>query len=174
MEPTNRDDSVPNTSLPTNRLSRIARLWPRNPDQADFDRDGLGNVCDPDDDNDGLTDKEEADLGTNPLDTDSDDDGLSDGDEVHTHKTDPLDADTDDDGLSDGDEINVHGTDPLDADTDDDGLPDGLEVANGTDPLDPDSDNDGIPDGKDTEWLQTAVDNLPDGEFVAGSASGIS
>jgi len=46
-------------------------------------------------------------------------------------------------------------------------------VANGTDPLDPDSDNDGIPDGKDTEWLQTAVDNLPDGVFVAGSASGI-
>jgi hypothetical protein len=144
-----------------------------NPDQADFDGDGLGNVCDPDDDNDGLTDKEEAALGTNPLDTDSDDDGLSDGDEVHTHGTNPLDADTDDDGLSDGDEINVHGTDPLDADTDDDGLPDGLEVANGTNPLDPDSDNDGIPDGKDTEWLQTAVDNLPDDVFVAGSADGI-
>jgi hypothetical protein len=139
-----------------------------NPDQADFDGDGLGNVCDPDDDNDGLTDVEEGILGTNPLDPDTDNDGLSDGDEVNIHHTNPLDADTDDDGLSDGDEVNIHGTDPLDPDTDDDGLPDGLEVANGTDPLDADSDDDGIPDGQDAEWLQTAIENLPDEVFGSG------
>jgi Bacterial TSP3 repeat len=148
------------TTNPTQSCTDFA-----NPDQADFDGDGLGNVCDPDDDNDGLTDEEEAALGTNPLDPDSDDDGLSDGDEVNTHGTDPLDPDSDDDGLSDGDEVNIHGTDPLDADTDDDGLPDGLEVANGTDPLNPDSDGDGIPDGQDAEWLQTAIKGLPDDAF---------
>ena len=44
----------------------------------------------PDSDGDGLSDAEEAELGTNPNDSDSDDDGVSDGQEV-TDGTDPLD-----------------------------------------------------------------------------------
>jgi len=67
-----------------------------------------------DTDGDGLMDKEEALLSTNPLLTDSDGDGLSDYDEVKIHKTDPLKADTDGDSYKDGDEIK-NGYNPLGA-----------------------------------------------------------
>ncbi|MBW2725651.1 MAG: hypothetical protein JRE71_14810, partial [Deltaproteobacteria bacterium] len=50
----------------------------------------LGNDCDLDDDNDLLTDLEEAALGTNPLVGDTDGDGFNDGIEVSAG-TDPLD-----------------------------------------------------------------------------------
>ena len=97
----------------------------------------------PDTDQDGVSDEDEAALGTDPEDDDTDDDGLTDGDEVDIHGTDPLLDDTDSDGLSDGDEIDIHGTDPLLDDTDDDGLVDGDETdLHGTDPLDDDSDDD--------------------------------
>ena len=97
-------------------------------------------------DNDGLTDSEEARLGTDPLNSDTDGDGLTDGDEVHKYHTDPLKTDTDDDRLTDAEEI-IHGTDPLKPDTDGDGLLDGDEIAQGTDPLNPDTDKDGLSDG---------------------------
>jgi len=62
-----------------------------NADQADNDLDSLGDVCDPDDDND----------------------GLSDLDEIGVHGTNPFLADTDGDGASDLDEV-IAGSDPLD------------------------------------------------------------
>jgi hypothetical protein len=65
-----------------------------------------------DTDKDGLTDAEEAELGTDPNKADSDDDKLNDYDEVKTHKTDPLNPDTDDDGDSDGEEVE-QGWNPL-------------------------------------------------------------
>jgi len=44
--------------------------------------DGIGDVCDDDDDNDGLSDSQESLLGTNPLVADTDGDGFEDGVEV--------------------------------------------------------------------------------------------
>jgi hypothetical protein len=58
-----------------------------------------------DSDNDGLTDDQEALLGTNPLKADTDADGLSDSDEVNVYKTNPLKTDTDGDGYIDGEEV---------------------------------------------------------------------
>jgi outer membrane protein OmpA-like peptidoglycan-associated protein/opacity protein-like surface antigen len=111
----------------------------------------------PDTDGDGLNDGEEVRIYfTNPLNPDTDGDGLSDGDEVRLHKTDPNKADTDGDGLSDGDEINKYNTDPLKADTDGDGLSDGDEInIYKTDPLKIDTDGDGLTDGDEVNLYKT-------------------
>jgi RHS repeat-associated protein len=118
-----------------------------------------------DPDGDGLSNAQEAQLGTNPNDPDSDGDGINDGDEVNTTATDPLDADSDDDGLSDGDEVNLHGTDPKDADSDDDGLSDGDEVnVHMTLPNVADTDGDGFDDGTEVDHTTDPLDknDFPD------------
>lgn len=56
-------------------------------------------------DTDGLTNKEEKELGTNPNKADSDDDSLLDFEEVKIYQTDPLNPDTDGDGHKDGEEV---------------------------------------------------------------------
>lgn len=63
-------DGVPDSS---DNCSAIA-----NGDQTDTDGDGQGDACDSDDDNDGLSDAEEAAVGTDPLDPDTDHDGVTD------------------------------------------------------------------------------------------------
>ncbi|MBJ7355906.1 hypothetical protein, partial [Nocardioides sp.] len=124
---------------------------------------GVECPADPtDSDDDGLTDEEEAEIGTDPQDPDTDNDGLSDGDEVNTHTTDPLDPDTDDGGVTDGAEVD-HGTDPLNGaddlpgtgDADGDGLTDVEEGELGTDPNDPDTDDDGLSDGAEVNTYGT-------------------
>ncbi len=67
-----------------------------------------------DTDDDGLTDEEEHELGTDPNDPDTDGDGLDDGEEVHDYGTEPLLWDSDEDGYGDGEEVHDYGTDPLD------------------------------------------------------------
>ena len=100
----------------------------------------LGNLS-KDSDGDGLTDEEEAALGTDPFNRDTDGDGLTDGDEVNKYKTDPLNKDTDFDALTDGQEVLKYKTNPLDRDTDKGGVADGHEVIeDNTDPLDPSDD----------------------------------
>lgn len=127
-----------------------------------------------DSDNDGLSDKEEKALGTDPIKVDTDSDGLSDFAEINlsvfagvrtiSPKYNPLDADLDNDKRSDGDEINtpwlvsVAGqtpyqvySDPALADKDGDGWADSQELAAGTDPAKADTDGDGIRDRRESE-----------------------
>ncbi|MFQ5976883.1 MAG: M28 family peptidase [Candidatus Heimdallarchaeota archaeon] len=126
-------------------------------------------------DNDGLNDKTELELGTDPTNSDTDNDSLSDGDEVHTYQTNPLMPDTDLDGLWDAVEITTWQTDPLQEDTDQDGLTDYEEVEiYHTDPLLADSDNDGLSDESEIRDYGTHPtvpdsdnDNIEDGEEVA-------
>jgi hypothetical protein len=95
--------------------------------QDDFEGDGLGDVCDLDDDNDGTPDT------SDPFPFDTDNDGIDND----------LDPDDDNDGLSDLDEINLYlgFYDPLKADTDGNGTSDGQEdfdgdaIVNVNDPL---------------------------------------
>ncbi|OGU58677.1 MAG: hypothetical protein A2X64_09255 [Ignavibacteria bacterium GWF2_33_9] len=101
-----------------------------------------------DTDGDGLTNKQEKELGTDPKNPDTDGDGLTDGQEVNKHKTNPLVQDTDGDGLNDGEEVLTTKTNPLVADTDGDGLNDYQEVKQyATDPLKADTDGDTLNDG---------------------------
>ena len=113
-------------------------------DGTDTDGDGLTDVqeaalgtdpANPDTDQDGITDGNEVNVwGSNPLDIDSDDDTLYEDGEL-VYGTSILNPDTDGDGLSDGDEVYLHETDPTNPDTDGDGFSDGWEIDNNTDPL---------------------------------------
>jgi hypothetical protein len=62
-----------------------------NGDQVDHDGDGAGDVCDPNDDHDGLSDAQEREYGTDPTVTDTDADGKDDAVEIGIG-TDPNDA----------------------------------------------------------------------------------
>lgn len=116
-----------------------------------------------DPDGDGLTNRQEKELGTDRKNRDTDGDGLSDGDEVMVHKTNPLVADTDGDGLNDGQEVNQYKTDPLKADTDGDGLNDGAEVnVHRTDPLKADTDGGTVDDGKEVANRTNPLDPTDD------------
>lgn len=61
-----------------------------NTDQADLDRDGLGDNCDDDIDGDGLSNQEEADIGSDPRNPDTDGGGVPDGQDAN-----PLDISDD-------------------------------------------------------------------------------
>lgn len=129
---------------------------------ADGTNPSVGNGADDaaaDSDNDGLSNGQEAALGTDPNDSDSDNDGIDDGDEVgndgavNLGDTNPLDADTDDDGISDGDE--TVGTD---------GLP---NTGDETSPVNPDSDGDGLSDGLETGVTTPVAPGTSDGNGTA-------
>ena len=96
-----------------------------DPTKSDTDDNGVLD-CDEDFDEDGLSNGQEYELGTEPYNEDTDGDGLKDGEEINTYGTDPLKIDTDEDGLEDGDEIYFE-TDPLNPDSDGNGISDGDE-----------------------------------------------
>jgi hypothetical protein len=133
--------------------------------------DGSDDIDVLDSDADGLTDEEEAALGTDPNLADSDGDGIDDGDEAGAG-TDPTDEDSDDDGITDGAELEA-GIDPADDDSDDDGMTDGAELEAGTDPTDDDSDDDGMTDGEEADAGTDPTDEdsdddgMTDGEEIA-------
>jgi len=80
-----------------------------NPNQDDFDGDGIGDVCDPDDDNDTLTDDYETNVShTDPRNPDTDGGGVPDGTEVG-RGTNPQDP-SDDNGFTLTVTVNGQGT----------------------------------------------------------------
>ena len=95
-----------------------------NADQLNTDGDAFGNVCDADDDGDGVSDVDEAANGTDPLLVDTDGDGANDNADNCALVANADQENTDDDGEGNA----------CDADDDNDGYPD----ANDAYPLDPD------------------------------------
>lgn len=94
----------------------ITKDYPKNlnglSDKAN-EANGLSGAEEYDTDHDGLSDKAELKLGTDPKNPDTDGDELSDGQEV------------------------IVGTNSLKADTDGDGYTDGVEIKNGFNPIGP-------------------------------------
>ncbi|MFZ3580396.1 hypothetical protein ACOI1D_21040, partial [Virgibacillus sp. DJP39] len=92
---------------------------------ADTDDDGVRDA-DEDGDKDGLKNKKEQAINTDPTKLDTDSDGLNDGEESSMN-TSPVKYDSDNDNLSDGEEGPL-GFDPTKIDTDNDGINDGDET----------------------------------------------
>ena len=114
-----------------------------NPDQADSDGDGIGDVCDEagptDSDNDGIPDENDNCPNTPNTDqADSDGDGIGDV----CDEAEPTDSDND--GIPDADDNCPNTPNSNQADSDGDGIGDACDEVEPTD-----SDNDGIPDEDD-------------------------
>ena len=125
------------------------------PDTSDFDNDGIFDNLDPDDDNDGQTDVDEIQCGSNPLDNTS----LS-LDTDSDHQPNCVDADDDGDGINDD-----HDAFPLDVnesvDTDGDGTGNNADT---------DDDNDGAADGNDAFPLDKNESVDTDGDGTGNNA----
>ena len=153
-----------------------------NPDQADYDSDGLGDACDDDLDNDGLAnDDDDCDMGATGWFSDNNSDHDGDG----CLDASVEDPDDDNDGVLDdhpdicpkgpvgwiSNASNDENTDGCeDVDTDGDGLVDQLDNCANLSNLDQaDLDGDGIgdvcDDDKDGDGIDDDVDSCPQGLF---------
>ncbi|MHA1908068.1 MAG: hypothetical protein ACW98Y_12285 [Candidatus Thorarchaeota archaeon] len=173
----------------------------------DFDGDNINNTIEIetgitsmwsyDSDGDGLNDKYETDIGTNPADIDTDHDKLNDKFEV-MYGTDPCTTDSDDDGLSDYLEVtgwvidfnymgnsslpfSIHVTsNPLCNESDGDGLSDALEYYRFLNPMSADTNGDRIEDGQlettrytSTATFERSIDIVGNGEAWDGNPTDI-
>lgn len=114
---------------------RFADIPTSDPELADFDGDGIGNMA-------------ELTLGTNPLDSDTDHDGVPDGVEV-ANETDPLSP-------ADGDPLRAVDSSGI-------GQNDAVKLVNGTSPTLWDSDGDGYNDAMDDFPLDPTQHELAPG-----------
>jgi hypothetical protein len=168
--------------IPNNAQANNDRIVDLPPSKAfdDITRlhgDNYGDVCDADDDNDGLRDGREsegppcltASAATDPMKSDTDGDRALDGaecllgfDPANAASTPPfvfpLAIDMDRDGVPDSIEASL-GMDPADVDTDNDTVNDGVELKyyNGN-AANPDTDGDGCNDGKEVATVN--ADNV--------------
>src|SRR5918996_2777267 len=125
------NDICPGVPTPTPTPTPSPSPSPTPCDGNDPDRDGLGNPCDPDDDNDGVPDEQDnCRVDPNPGQRDTDGDGIGDR----------CDPDNDGDGVPDGPDNCPLTFNPNQRDTDNDGI---------GDRCDNDDDNDGVPDAQD-------------------------
>src|SRR5918994_6498366 len=109
---------------------RLPDRWEKRYDLSTKKKSGRGDA-----DRDGLRNRREYRLRTNPRKKDTDGDGLRDRAEVRRYKTNPRKKDTDGDGRGDRLEVRT-GTNPRKKDTDGDGFSDRAEIRAGTDPND--------------------------------------
>jgi len=138
-----------------------------------------------DTDGDGLNDKQESEIGTDPSHFDTDTDGLFDRYEF-IYNTDPNDPDTDGDGLSDY--IEVKGwiiefeysgnlfkefvySDPRVVDSDGDGVDDSMEYYSSLNPRSRDTDGDGLQD-EEAPMTETHIEWAGKWGFVSSSNPG--
>lgn len=150
-----------NTNLRDDNVENNEAIYKDYSVDLDTDSDEIGNKKDLDDDNDGLSDEQEAILGTNPINPDTDGDKIRDSadafplnpkewqDSDRDKIGDNEDTDDDNDGLTDEEEVYILGSNPLNADSDGDNLPDNKEKELGTNILIADTDKDGAIDSKD-------------------------
>lgn len=124
--------------------------------------DSLGDACDPDLDNDGISNADEAAGGTNPRARDSDGDTWADriellcGSDPLAFASRPSGPDADGDSIPDACEA-AAGSDPARSDSDNDGLADPLEYRWGSDPRVSDADGDNAKDSCEAASVNTDV-----------------
>lgn len=131
-----------------------------NTNQLDTDGDTAGNVCDDDDDGDGLPDADEIGYGSNPLLVDSDADTVEDPYDNCIAAANTGQDDLDGDGAGDA----------CDTDDDGDGLTDAQELVLGSNRLSADTDEDGFIDGEDNCVLVFNDDQADTDEDGRGDA----